>query len=69
MLLPKETNNYVLLALVIPVQVLGLGGGLQGNMDAIKAKASNMDTLIAIVTSTAFLYSAVVTISSWPIPI
>ena len=62
MLLPKETNNYVLLALAIPVQFWAGGRFYKGTWDTIKARASNMDTLIAIGTSTAFLYSAVVTI-------
>src|SRR5919112_4445966 len=62
MLLPKETNNYFLLALAIPVQVWAGWRFYKGTWDAIKARASNMDTLIAIGTTTAFLYSAVVTI-------
>jgi P-type Cu+ transporter len=62
MLLPKEINNYVLLALAIPVQFWAGWRFYKGTWDAIKARASNMDTLIAIGTTTAFLYSAVVTI-------
>lgn len=62
MLLPKEINNYVLLALAIPVQFWTGWRFYKGTWDAIKARASNMDTLIAIGTTTAFLYSAVVTI-------
>ena len=62
MLLPKEIDNYVLLALAIPVQFWAGWRFYKGTWDAIKARASNMDTLIAIGTTTAFLYSAVVTI-------
>src|SRR5919112_5325531 len=62
MLLPKEINNYVLLALAFPVQFWAGWRFYKGTWDAIKARASNMDTLIAIGTTTAFLYSAVVTI-------
>ena len=62
MLLPKEINNYVLLALAIPVQFWAGWRFYKGTWDAVKARASNMDTLIAIGTTTAFLYSAVVTI-------
>jgi P-type Cu+ transporter len=62
MLLPKEINNYVLLALAVPVQFWAGWRFYKGTWDAIKARASNMDTLIAIGTTTAFLYSAVVTI-------
>jgi P-type Cu+ transporter len=62
MLLPREINNYVLLGLAIPVQFWAGWRFYKGTWDAIKARASNMDTLIAIGTSTAFLYSALVTI-------
>jgi P-type Cu+ transporter len=62
MLLPKEINNYVLLGLAIPVQFWAGWRFYKGTWDAINARASNMDTLIAIGTTTAFLYSAVVTI-------
>lgn len=62
MLLPKEVNNYVLLVLAIPVQFWAGWRFYKGTWDAIKARASNMDTLIAVGTTAAFLYSAVVTI-------
>ncbi len=62
MLLPKEINNYVLLGLAIPVQFWAGWRFYKGTWDAIKVRASNMDTLIAIGTTTAFLYSTVVTI-------
>lgn len=61
-LLPKEINNYVLLALAIPVQFWAGWRFYKGTWDAVKAKASNMDTLIAVGTTAAFLYSAIVTI-------
>jgi Cu+-exporting ATPase len=60
--LPKEINSYVLLALASPVQFWAGWRFYKGTWDAIKAKASNMDTLIAVGTTAAFLYSAVVTI-------
>lgn len=62
MLLPKEINSYVLLALAVPVQFWAGWRFYKGTRDAIKARASNMDTLIAVGTTAAFLYSAVVTI-------
>jgi Cu+-exporting ATPase len=61
MLFPKEINSYILLALATPVQFWAGWRFYKGTRDAIKAKASNMDTLIAIGTSAAYLYSAVVT--------
>src|ERR671926_1310965 len=62
MLLPKDINNYVLLALAIPVQFWAGWRFYKGTWDAIKSRASNMDTLIAVGTTAAFLYSAIVTI-------
>src|SRR5918911_3111128 len=62
MLLPKDINNYVLLALAIPVQFWAGWRFYKGTWDAIKARSSNMDTLIAVGTTAAFLYSTVVTI-------
>ena len=54
-------TNYVMLALATPLQ-FGIGWRFyRGLWDGIKAKASNMDTLIAIGTTAAYLYSAVVT--------
>ncbi len=55
-------TNYIVMALATPIQFwIGLRF-YRGFWDGIKAKASNMDTLIAIGTSAAYLYSAVVTI-------
>jgi Cu+-exporting ATPase len=62
MLLPREWNSYVLLALTTPVQFWAGWRFYKGTLDAIKARASNMDTLIAIGTSAAYFYSAVVTL-------
>lgn len=55
--------NYIMLALATPLQ-FGVGWRFyRGLWDGIKAKASNMDTLIAIGTSAAYLYSAIVTLA------
>lgn len=59
---PLEINNYILLALTTPVQFWVGWRFYQGLWDSIKAKASNMDALIAIGTSAAYFYSAIVTI-------
>jgi Cu+-exporting ATPase len=59
---PLEINNYVLLALTTPVQLWVGWRFYQGLWDSIKAKTSNMDALIAIGTSAAYFYSAIVTI-------
>ena len=54
--------NYVPLALATPIQFWIGWRFYQGFWDGIKAKASNMDTLIAIGTTAAYVYSAIVTI-------
>ena len=54
--------NYVMLALATPLQFWIGRRFYRGLWDGIKAKASNMDTLIAIGTTAAYLYSAAVTI-------
>ncbi|WP_148685381.1 heavy metal translocating P-type ATPase [Candidatus Nitrosocosmicus hydrocola] len=64
-LLPMDImgyTNYILLALATPIQFwIGLRF-YRGFWDGIKAKTSNMDTLIAIGTSAAYVYSTIVTI-------
>ncbi len=52
----------MLLALATPIQFWIGWRFYRGFWDGIKAKASNMDTLIAIGTTAAYVYSAVVTI-------
>ena len=64
-LLPMDlmhNSNYIMLALATPLQFWVGWRFYKGFWDGIKAKASNMDTLIAIGTSAAYLYSAAVTI-------
>ena len=55
-------SNYIMLALATPLQFWIGWRFYRGLWDGIKAKASNMDTLIAIGTSAAYFYSAVVTL-------
>jgi P-type Cu+ transporter len=55
-------GNYIMLALATPLQFWIGWRFYRGLWDGIRAKASNMDTLIAIGTSAAYLYSTVVTI-------
>src|ERR687892_383094 len=56
-------TNYVMLALATPLQFWIGWRFYRGLWDGIKAKASNMDTLIAIGTTAAYLYSAIVTVA------
>src|SRR5918911_1940675 len=55
-------SNYIMLALATPLQFWIGWRFYRGLWDGIKAKASNMDTLIAIGTTVAYLYSATVTL-------
>jgi P-type Cu+ transporter len=57
-----EYTNYLLLALATPIQFWIGWRFYRGFWEGIKAKASNMDTLIAIGTTAAYVYSAIVTI-------
>src|SRR6476619_6485437 len=57
-----HTSSYIMLALATPIQFWVGWRFYRGLWDGIKAKASNMDTLIAIGTSAAYLYSATVTL-------
>jgi Cu+-exporting ATPase len=55
-------SNYIMLALATPLQFWIGWRFYRGLWDGIKARASNMDTLIAIGTTAAYMYSATVTI-------
>ena len=61
--LPMETSNYVMLALATPIQFWIGWRFYRGMWDGIKTRASNMDTLIALGTTAAYVYSAAVTIA------
>ena len=54
-------SNYIMLALATPLQFWIGWRFYRGLWDGIKARSSNMDTLIAIGTTAAYLYSATVT--------
>ncbi|MFL6392068.1 MAG: heavy metal translocating P-type ATPase [Nitrososphaeraceae archaeon] len=55
-------SNYIMLTLATPLQFWIGWRFYRGLWDGIKARASNMDTLIAIGTTAAYLYSATVTL-------
>jgi P-type Cu+ transporter len=58
-----RNSSYIMLVIATPLQFWIGWRFYKGFWDGIKAKASNMDTLIAIGTSAAYLYSATVTIA------
>jgi Cu+-exporting ATPase len=58
-----HTSSYLMLILATPLQFWVGWRFYKGFWDGIRAKASNMDTLIAIGTTAAYLYSAAVTVA------
>ncbi|MEM5807941.1 MAG: heavy metal translocating P-type ATPase [Candidatus Aenigmatarchaeota archaeon] len=64
-----DIPNYIwLFFLATPVQFIGGWRFYRGTLDAIKAKQANMDSLIAIGTSAAWIYSTIYTFQGilWP---
>ena len=61
-LLPMVINNYVLLILDTPIQFIFGWQFYRGTYDAIRNRMGNMDSLIALGTSAAWLYSIFVTL-------
>ena len=58
-----HNTSYIMFILATPLQFWVGWRFYKGLWDGIKAKASNMDTLIAIGTTAAYLYSAAVTLA------
>jgi P-type Cu+ transporter len=59
--LPIRFNNYLLFALELPIQFYFGLRFYHGTFDAIRNRMGNMDSLIALGTSAAWVYSTVVT--------
>lgn len=59
--LPMTINNYILLALDTPIQFIFGWRFYRGTYDAIRNRMGNMDSLIVLGTSAAWIYSAFVT--------
>jgi len=55
-------SDYIMLGLATPLQFWIGWRFYRGLWDGIKAKASNMDTLIAVGTTVAYLYSAIISL-------
>ncbi|MDE1857154.1 MAG: heavy metal translocating P-type ATPase [Candidatus Micrarchaeota archaeon] len=67
-LLSIAYGNYAMLLLASVVQFYAGQRFYAGTLDALRNRSANMDTLIAIGTTAAWLYSAVVTISPSTFP-
>jgi len=59
--LPMQINHYLLFAIATPVQFIVGYRFYKGTIDSIKLKTANMDVLISIGTTTAWIYSSFVT--------
>jgi len=62
-ILPPTTNGYVLLLLAIPIQFYVGLRFYRGTYHSLRARAANMDVLVAVGTTAAFGYSAIATIT------
>ncbi len=62
-LLSEEQRNYVLLVLATPVQFYAGWRYYRGTYWAIRNRRANMDTLVVIGTTSAWLYSLIATVS------
>lgn len=57
-ILPSTLNGYLLLLLAIPIQFYVGSRFYRGTYHSLKARAGNMDVLVAVGTTAAFFYSA-----------
>ena len=67
--LPWFTWGMWLFILVTPVQFIGGWTFYKGTWAAIKSRSINMDTLIALGTTTAYVYSVAVIFFPWVLPV
>ena len=66
--LPMDLNNYLLFALATPVQFVIGWRFYRGTWDALRNRSANMDVLIAMGTTAAWVYSTIVTFAGNLIP-
>jgi len=66
--LPYTLNNYVLLFLSTPVQFVVGFQFYRGTYNALKNRMGNMETLVAIGTTVAWIYSFIVTLNPSAFP-
>ncbi len=58
--------RWLSLALALPVQALSGARFYRGALAQLRVRAANMDTLVALGSTTAFAYSAVALLAGWP---
>ncbi|HXW94320.1 MAG TPA: heavy metal translocating P-type ATPase [Nitrososphaerales archaeon] len=61
-LLPPQTNGFVLLLLAVPIQFYVGSRFYRGAFHSLRTHAANMDVLVAVGTTAAFVYSALTTL-------
>lgn len=66
--LPGVNGGVILFMLVTPVQFIGGWGFYVGAYTALVSRRINMDVLIALGTTTAYVYSTVVVFAPWLLP-
>jgi Cu+-exporting ATPase len=66
--IPENLTNYILFLLETPVQFWVGWRFYRGAYDAIRNRMGNMDLLIALGTSAAWIYSTIVTFLPWVFP-
>ncbi len=66
--LSMDMTNYVLFFLATPVQFIAGWRFYRGTWDALKNRSANMDVLISLGTSAAWVYSTIVTFAGSFIP-
>ncbi|MGC1131594.1 MAG: heavy metal translocating P-type ATPase [Nitrososphaeraceae archaeon] len=59
--IPTQLNHYILFALSVPIQFWIGARFYKGSYDALKTKTTNMDVLIAMGTTAAWMYSTILT--------
>jgi len=67
--LPWFTWGKWLFIIVTPVQFIGGWGFYKGAWSALRTRSINMDVLVALGTSTAYLYSTAVVFFPWILPV
>ncbi len=60
MLLPSSANNYLLFVLETPIQFIVGWRFYRGAYDALRTRMGNMDLLIALGTTAAWVYSSII---------
>jgi Cu+-exporting ATPase len=67
--IPERVNQALQLGLMLPIMIYAAGPFFRGFVAALRARAADMNTLIAIGTGAAFLYSVIGTLAPHLFPV